>query len=144
MSNKLVPLTIPSGWAVIHNSFGDEDPVVSNGSIINDEFYNEDLLSIEPIQFNGTNWVTARNGYAFDLGWYPESDPEGCYRLVLLREDWNNTVVQFESKERHEISQVIKQCFELILQGINDKEISQYIEIEFKSIEHKNATLTKL
>lgn len=138
MSNKLVPLTISTGWAVIHNSFGDEDPVVSDGSIINDEFYNEDLLSIEPIQFNGTNWVTDRNGYAFDLGWYPEADPEGCYRLILLRGDWNNIVVQFESKERHEISQVIKQCFDLILQGIDGQEISSSLEIKKTDIKKKN------
>jgi hypothetical protein len=141
MSNKLVPLTIPTGWAVIHNSFGDEDPVVSDGSIINDEFYNEDLLSIEPIQFNGTNWVTDRNGYAFDLGWYPEADPEGCYRLILLRGDWNNIVVQFETKKRHEISQVIKQCFDLILQGINDKDMSSLLEI--KKQDRKKKKLAK-
>lgn len=138
MSNKLVPLSIPSGWAVIHNSFGDEDPVVSDGSIINDEFYNEDLLSIEPIQFNGINWVTDQNGYALDLGWYPESDPEGCYRLVVLRGDWNNVVVQFESKQRYEISQVIKQCFDLIIQGVDKQKFSRLLEIIRRETRKKN------
>ncbi|MCA1993416.1 MAG: hypothetical protein LDL41_15455 [Coleofasciculus sp. S288] len=132
MYRQLVPLSIPSGWAIIYNSFGDEDPIISNGSIVNDEFYGEDLLSIEPIRFNGTNWITDRTGYAFDLGWYPESDPDGCYRLTLIRGDWNNVVIQFESKKRHEVSQVIKQCFDLIAQGVDEQEISRLIELETK------------
>ena len=130
MYTKLVPLKIPGGWAVIHNSFGDEDPVLLNGAIVNDEFYNEDLLSIERLQFNGTDWVSAQKGYVLDLGWYPESDPQGCYRLTLLRGDWNNVVVRFESREREKIRAVIERCFDLVTQGVDDQDISRLIELD--------------
>jgi hypothetical protein len=46
MYNKLVSLSIPSGWAVIHNFFGDEDLVVSNGSIVNDDPHSHTIKSI--------------------------------------------------------------------------------------------------
>ncbi|MEQ9235911.1 hypothetical protein [Coleofasciculus sp. E2-BRE-01] len=127
MYTKLFPLKIPSGWAVIHNSFGDQDPVIDNGCIVNDEFYSEDLLSIEPIRFNGTTWIIDHNGYALDLGWYPESDPNGCYRITLLRGNWNNVILKLESRDRYKICAVIEQCFNLITQGINDEEISRLI-----------------
>jgi len=130
MYTKLVPLKIPGGWAVIHNSFGDEDPVLLNGAIVNDEFYNEDLLSIERLHFNGTDWVMAQNGHVLDLGWYPESAPQGCYRLALLRGDWNNVVVRFESREREKIRAVIERCFDLVTQGVDDQDISRLIELD--------------
>ncbi|MDZ7951658.1 hypothetical protein [Nostoc sp. DedQUE09] len=128
MYTKLFQLKIPSGWAIIHNSFGDEDPVVCDGVIVNDEFYNEDLLSIERIQFNETDWSTDLTGHVFDLGWYPESDPKGSYRLTLLRGDWNNVVVQFESKDRVKIHAIIEKLFDLITQGVDDQEISRLIK----------------
>jgi hypothetical protein len=130
MYTKLVSLKIPGGWAVIHNSFGDEDLVVRNGAIVNDEFYNEDLLSIEHLQFNGTDWVTEQKGHVLDLGWYPESDPQGHYRLTLLRGDWNNVVVQFESRDREKIRYVIERCFDLVTQGVDDQDISRLIELD--------------
>ena len=31
-----------------------------------------------------------------DLGWYPDGDPDGSYRLVaILNDDWENPPVQF-------------------------------------------------
>ncbi len=92
MTTKLMALKIPSAWAVIYNSFGDEDPVIRDESIENDEYYKEDLLSIERLWFNGTSWNTEPNGYVLDLGWYPEADPQGRYCLTLLRGDWDHTL----------------------------------------------------
>ena len=127
MYQKLIPFKIPSGWAVIYNSFGYEEPIIVNKRIINDEFYNEDLLSIELIKFNGDNWITDENNYTIDLGWYPEADPNGNYRLVLLKEDWDNIIVEIESKHHQKIANVIEQLFDLISQGVDDKQIKELI-----------------
>lgn len=128
MYHQLFPLKVPSGWAILKHSFGDEDPIVVNGAIVNDAFYSEDLLSIEPLRFDGTSWFTDESGYVLDLGWYPEADPQGCYRLTLLKEDWNHIVSQFESRNRYEIHQLIERCFDLITQGLDEQHISTLLK----------------
>ena len=49
MQSNLVRLNIPSGWAITDNSFGDEDPFVQDGRILNQHFYHENLLLIQSI-----------------------------------------------------------------------------------------------
>lgn len=126
--SKLVSLRVPSGWAVIINHFGDEDPVVRDGRIVNDQYYNEDLLSIETIRYEPGRWVNDPEGHAIDLGWYPESDPDGHYRLVLLRGDWDHVVVEIESRDRQVIHTAIEEAMEMVHQGVDDREISRLIQ----------------
>lgn len=130
MTTKLMALKIPSTWAVIYNSFGDEDPVVRNGSIANDEYYKEDLLSIERLWFNGSDWSTEPNGYVLDLGWYPEADPQGSYCLTLLRGDWDHTLVKYESRDRRQIRAAIERCLDLLTQGVADQDMTRLMEAE--------------
>jgi len=130
MSASLVPLRIPDGWAVVTNNFGDEDPIVRDGHLVNDQYYCEDLLSIERIKHEGGLWVNDSDGHAVDLGWYPDSDPEGNYRLVVMRRDWNNVLVKIESKDRQVIRVAIERCLELITQGVEDQEISHLFKID--------------
>ncbi len=130
MTTKLMALKIPSTWAVIYNSFGDEDPVVRDGSITNDESYKEDLLSIECLWFNGTGWSTEPNGYVLDLGWYPEADPQGSYCLTLLRGDWDHTLVNYESRDRRQIRAAIERCLDLVTQGMADQDIARLMEAD--------------
>ncbi|MEH2347976.1 MAG: hypothetical protein V7K55_08230 [Nostoc sp.] len=133
MYTKIVPLKIPGSWAVIYNSFGDEEPIVLDGVIVNNEFYKQDLLSIERIQYSEKGWVTYPNSYIVDLGWYPDSDPKGSYHFTLLRGNWDNVVVQFESKDRQKIRAVIERCFALVMQGVKEQDISRWIELEYPS-----------
>ncbi|NET31804.1 MAG: hypothetical protein F6K19_07350 [Cyanothece sp. SIO1E1] len=130
MYEKLFSLKIPSGWAVIHNSFGDVEPIIQDGSIVNDEFFNEDLLSIEAIQFDGSYWQVDKNGYTLDLGWYPEANPDGFYRLTLIRGSWDHIVAKCESKDRYQIHRLVERCLELITQGSEDLEISRQIKFD--------------
>ena len=123
MNTVLMPLRIPSTWAILHNSFGDEDPIVRDESIVNSEYYNEDLLWIQRIQPTSTNWVTDPNGHILDLGWYPDADPKGTYRITLIRGNWSNELLKYESKERQKIRAIIERCLDLIIQGIGDQEI---------------------
>ncbi|NJR67254.1 MAG: hypothetical protein HC771_00285 [Synechococcales cyanobacterium CRU_2_2] len=125
MYEKLFSIKIPGGWAVTHHAFGDVDPVVNDGVIVNDEFYSEDLLVIEPLRFDGGGWVVDQSGYAFDLGWYPEANPEGFYRLTLLKGGWDDVIVQFQSRDRHQVHRLIEQCFSWVAQGAGDEEIAR-------------------
>lgn len=127
MYHKLISLKIPSSWVVIHNTFSDESPKIENGIIVNDKFYNENLLSIEQMYFNGQNWKIDPQGYILDLGWYPEANPEGFYRLTFLKSNWENIIVEVESKKHYVIEYFIERCFNLILQGTDDRQIAQII-----------------
>jgi len=130
MDTLLMPLRIPSTWAVLYNSFGDVDPIVRDGSIVNFEFYKEDLLWMQRIQATSTGWTTYPDGHILDLGWYPDSDPKGTYRIVLIRGDWSNELLKFESKDRQKIRAVIERCLNLVMQGTDDQEISRLVTLE--------------
>lgn len=141
MHSKLVPLNIPGGWAITHNAFGDEDPFIRDGRIVNEQFYNENLLMIEPIEFNGTDWIINQNRYKLKLGWYPHANPEGCYRLQLLAGNSEQQELEFKAKEREKIRQMIERCFYLMGQGVEIKEIKWEIERSDKTFE-KNSRLS--
>jgi hypothetical protein len=121
MSAKLVPLNIPSGWAIVQNHFGDQDPLIQNGWIVNHDNYSEDLLSIRAIKAIGDRIEIDPEGYHLQLGWYPASNPNGCYRLQLQKLQSNPEIDTFEytSKKRSAIRQVIEQCFNLITEGLS-------------------------
>ena len=124
MYDKLFSLRVPSGWAIVRHNFGDVDPIIEDGVIVNDEFYSEDLLSIEGLRFSESGWVADPEGYVLDLGWYPEANPKGCFCLTLLREDWDQVLLKRESQDRHKIHKLIEECFSLITQGATDDEIA--------------------
>ncbi|MGH2416607.1 MAG: hypothetical protein ACRDEA_23505, partial [Microcystaceae cyanobacterium] len=127
--------------------FGNEAPNIQNGTIINDEFYNEDLLTIEQTEYDGERWKINHKGYVFDLGWYPEADPKGSYRLTLLRGDWNNIIVEIETKKCEQIKYFIEYLLDLIVQGIQETEIIKLIKSDLENIKsdpNEEGWLTKL
>ncbi|WP_413166404.1 hypothetical protein ACL6C3_06790 [Capilliphycus salinus ALCB114379] len=135
MYSKLVPLNIPSGWAIVHNAFGNEDPLIRDGGIVNSHFYNENLLLIQPIRFEGTSSTVDPVGYTLKLGWYPHANPYGSYRFTLSKGDIENPVFQYESRERETIRRVIERCFQLITQGVEAENIEPEIHADAKTIE---------
>lgn len=123
MDQKLMSLKIPATWAILYNSFGDEDPDVCDGTIINDEYYNEDLLAMQRLQRGDAGWFTGSNGYTLDLGWYPEANPDGHFRLVLVYGDWDNVIAEFESKDRREVQAKIECYLDLVIQGVDHQHV---------------------
>lgn len=74
----LVPLRIPSGWEVRFNNFVEiEDDMDASERAA---YLSQDLLSIRSTAPEGSPAA----GWALDLGWRPDGDPDGAYRLVLL------------------------------------------------------------
>ncbi len=128
MSAKLVPLNIPSGWAVLHNTFGDRDPIIQNGWIVNHDCYSEDLLLIQSLKVQDNQWKIDPESYQIKLGWYPQSDPNGCYHLQLLQAHQNSVVFEYKSKKRSAIRPVIERCFDLIAQSVELEQIQAEIQ----------------
>lgn len=102
--NNLIPLKIPTGWAILHNHcFNDEEMVVLDGKIQNDLSFKEDILSIAQVAYKNRDYTILKSGYWIDLGWYPEGDPLGHYRLVLFRDNWDNILIEYHAKEKKKI-----------------------------------------
>lgn len=112
MTIQLVPLRFPIGWTIEWNVFTD----VSPDEFINEEHehrweYNEDMFQL----------VNYRQKKILDLGWYPEFQPNGQYRLVLIQQyddneddqtnSWDNPIIKFETRS---ISDVIVKIEELL------------------------------
>ena len=129
--DDLMKLKIPMYWAVLHNSFYDEDMIIrtdepedsvfSNGEIENCHAYMQDLLWMKQCSFDpDRGYILVDEGYALDLGWYPDSDPEGAFIVRIMNPDWDNIVFKHESRDRYFIAELIFQCLEHI--NIGDTE----------------------
>ncbi|MGF1491678.1 MAG: hypothetical protein ACFBSC_04335 [Microcoleaceae cyanobacterium] len=140
MSGKLFPLSVPSGWAIVHNTFADEDPIIQNGWIVNSHAYNEDLLLIRPIRFEQGAWQSDPQGYSFRLGWYPHSNPHGGYRLIVHQgqeiDNNSDARVQYDSPHRQSIGQAIASCFKQIQDGYTTEQIQQQLQASKSHLEH--------
>jgi hypothetical protein len=129
--NNIIPLKIPSGWAILNNNcFNNDEMIIVNGEIQNDLSFKEDILSISQIAYVDENYKVLENGYWLDLGWYPDADPSGSYKLVLFRDNWNNQMVKFKSKNKLEIQSAINKLLYLF-SNINIKDEPKVIN-EFK------------
>ncbi|MCR2806074.1 hypothetical protein [Paenibacillus soyae] len=104
MSLKLVPLRISSGWRVTYNEFFEADP----DSFVDENHkhaweFKEDLLQLDHDRKR-----------TLDLGWYPEFNPKGKYRLVLIdsedkeQPDWENPLYVFETRNFKEIIEKVE------------------------------------
>jgi hypothetical protein len=127
MKPRLIPLSIPSGWAVILNSFGDEDPVVEDGAIVNDHYFSEDLLLLRSLRRGGSDWIADPEGFVLDLGWYPESKPNGAYRATLTRVGQDKVLGELKSRDRYTIKSFIERCLLVLAEAREDTEISRAI-----------------
>ena len=107
---SLQPLRIPGGWNVMFNQFASLDPE----TLPPDDrrwlfFFVEDILYIYTDHTRKRNKQVETQRLAIDLGWYPDGDPEGAFRLeAILDEDWENPLLTFESRSRQEIVDTIE------------------------------------
>jgi hypothetical protein len=85
--NKLQPLRILGGWTVEFNNFYECEP---DNCYDFDAYFVEDLLQFTNNKFN----------LVLDLGWYPNSDKNGTYKLFLIKNyNWENPLEYFESRD---------------------------------------------
>lgn len=71
------PLRIPAGWMIAQNNFYDVAPnsVLNEGRL--DFPFVQDILQLNNRHLRMT----------LDLGWYPDGDPRGSFRLALIQWD---------------------------------------------------------
>jgi hypothetical protein len=109
---SLVPLKIPAGWTVRHNSFIQREPRFVE---VHDlwRFFHEDMLRLDNMS----------NGVMIDLGWY--GDEKGEFRLEARHLTNPETPEMWRSKPVRELS---SRSTREIVQNIN-----AWLELSFKA-----------
>ena len=97
---QIQPLRIPTGWNVAWNRLEDVEPETlpkdSYGWI---DFSQDILLLSRTIKRKKREEKTE-----IDLGWYPDCDPEGSFRLVVIKNgEWEHPFLEFSSRSKAEI-----------------------------------------
>lgn len=121
-------LALPLGWAILDNKFEDEDPIIVDGELVNWHCFVEDLLWIQQVSMDPNDPRQLRYGdYSIDLGWYPDSDPEGSYRLVVLWKGWDNLLLDHRTRDRFEIQLWIERSLQALTEGIPHGQLVDYV-----------------
>lgn len=104
------------GFAICFNKFHDVEP---EPSLDGDEFlenmfyFTEDILQIIKMELNDGCWsVPAFNNFIIDLGWYPDCQVSGQYKLVLatVKEDYGWDILREKvSTNRFEIRDTLEE-----------------------------------
>ena len=78
--------------------------VVKGGVIQNDEFYKQDLLQIAEMRLRRGRWELDPEGFVLDVGWLPDLDPNGTYKLAIVRHgNWQEPYKEVLSRSASEI-----------------------------------------
>jgi len=86
-SYELQPLRLQAGWNVEFNNFCECEPDSCEDF---GGYFVEDLLQLTNSKFN----------LIIDLGWYPDSDENGGYKLFLIKNyNWEKPLEYFESRD---------------------------------------------
>jgi hypothetical protein len=131
IQSKLIPLRIPKNWSVIYNSFYDDSDFIldENGEIDNNLSFTEDVLNIREIYFHNNEFKVKEDGFSIFLGWYPDSNPTGQYKLELIKKDFSHTLLTLHSRDKKWIAEAVEICLEEITyHGFNQEKILSLIK----------------
>lgn len=68
-----------------------------------------DLLKEDLLQ------VSYDNDYLIDIGWYPEFDEEGNFRVSVIKDyQWDNPILQKSCRDLNLLDEYLHECVELI------------------------------
>ncbi|WP_094265748.1 hypothetical protein [Paludifilum halophilum] len=95
---RLQFLIIYPGWTVTYNKFIELNPLQLSPDDENWLLFTQDLLQLH-----------CGEDLLLDLGWYPEADPSGQYRLELIKNtNWEKPLLSFSSRDKSEITELIE------------------------------------
>lgn len=110
---NLQSLRMPPGWTIGINKFENIEP---NELAEDDErwlyTFTEDILWIYRTNQRKKNKQVEEQKLAIDLGWYPDGDPTGSFRLVaILNDNWAEPLLEFSSRSKQEVVERMEQWF---------------------------------
>ncbi|MEU0627779.1 hypothetical protein [Streptomyces sp. NPDC005989] len=114
---KLMPLRFPAGWAVIFNIFVEFPPEEPPTPAEIEAYFSEDILSAQRIAYTGDGWAVDMSADVIDLGWYPSGNPDGTYRLCLVRDGWDDVPVRFEHRDCYIVQKALDTLMRMLSEG---------------------------
>jgi hypothetical protein len=109
----LVPLRIPSGWEVVFNNLVELPPVDALTALERDAYLAQDLLSLRSSAPAGSPSA----GLTIDVGWSPDGDASGAYRLRVVGESWSDVAIRLDSTHVEVIRDAIALCASRLNEG---------------------------
>lgn len=102
---RLKPLRIASNWKVMWNKLEDIEPDYTDPD--HDAWlfiFLEDIVYIITEYTYKKDKKTIKRTLAIDLGWYPDGDIKGSYRLVAILDDhWNKPILELKTRSTQEV-----------------------------------------
>lgn len=106
------PLRIPSGWVIDFNAFMDIEPEELNPDPNDNKWltvFVQDIFQISKHFSRKINKKVQQQQVIIDLGWYPDGDPSGQFRLVaILDNNWEFPLLQFCSRKKKEVVETLE------------------------------------
>ena len=115
LSFEFVDLNIGESWKLTYNKLSSLDPEDNDLSEKELEHYFLGLFTEDLVQIENSN-----RGLAIDVGWYPDSELNGNFVLLLLNlfgdegADWEAPLLRFETRS---LSTLIKEISRITNQG---------------------------
>lgn len=107
----LQPLRIPGGWTVVFNKLKNLEPKELAEQDKRWIFsFTENILYMYTILSRKRNSKVEQQKLAIDLGWYPDGDPYGKFRLLAILDDnWEQPLLEFSSQSKEAVVRMIEQ-----------------------------------
>jgi len=105
----LQPLRIHAGWRIEFNDFTEYDLALHDKSDVIE--LKEDILQLF------FDYTDSSANIMIDLGWYPEFDANGNYRMVMIKDyDWETPLEEITTKSKSDIVSLLEKwtCYEYI------------------------------
>lgn len=107
---QLKPFRLAPNWKVMWNKLEDIEP--DNVKEDDDAWFFtfvEDMTYITTEYTYKENKKNIKHTLAIDLGWYPEGDRNGCYRLVaILDNNWNKPILKMKTRSTQKVVDTIE------------------------------------
>ena len=107
---NLQPLRIPPNWTILQHKLMNIEPKELNKK--DDKWltmFVEDILQIEKHLKRKINKKVEQQKLIIDLGWYPDGEHSGNFRLVaILNNNWEFPLLQFTSRSKKEIVETLE------------------------------------
>ena len=102
---RLQPLRIPTGWTMLFNKLEDVEPEELQEQDRRWLFlFTEDILLMRANMHRRKNGKLEEQKLMIDLGWYPDGESTGNFRLVaVLNDNWEYPLLKFSSRSKVEI-----------------------------------------
>lgn len=123
---ELLPLRIPNGWAVIFNNFVEFDELEDLDPMEVESYLSQDILTISQFRPTESGWATTPQGLILDVGWRPDGDLSGEYRMRVVDVDWD-VKLRFEHRSPRVVRYAVETCLRLLSEGTAVGDVAAYI-----------------